>query len=312
MIHTDPERPAAPYAPQDGPRAAARYDFLLGGKDNLRDDRTSAEALTAVFPDIADAVRELRRFMHRSVQYLVAEAGIRQIVDIGVGLPKPPNVHDIAHRHAPDTHIVYVDHDPMVMTHARALLVPGAGCAPIDYLEADLRDPDTILASPAVRGLDHDQPVGLLLLAVLHFIRDDEHPADLVRALVDGLPPGSHVAISHTTFDPLPEEIRAELDALPPDQHGTFQARTFNQVAALVEGLDLVPPGLVPISQWRPDLNGDGDELAEPAKAAGYAAIARTPSAPHATVRGSRNAGPAVAADAVCLRVRSLEGRTTR
>ncbi|WP_433616996.1 SAM-dependent methyltransferase [Dactylosporangium sp. CA-139114] len=293
MTTSRPDQPAAPYVLPDGPRTASRYDFLLGGKDNLHDDRASAEALTKAFPDIGTAVHELRRYMHRAVRYLVAEAGVRQLIDIGVGIPKPPNVHDLAHRYAPGTRIVYVDHDPIVMAHARALLTPGEGCAPIDYLEADLRNPHDILTSPALRSLDHDQPVGLLILAVLHFIPDDEHPADLVRALLDGLPPGSHVAISHTTFDPLPAEVRAKLDALPPGRHGTFQARTFDQVAALVDGLDLVPPGLVPISHWRPDLNRDGDELAEPAKAAGYAVIARTPPGTRHPARSSRNTGPA-------------------
>ncbi|GAA3449631.1 SAM-dependent methyltransferase [Dactylosporangium matsuzakiense] len=285
MTSSNAEQP--PYLVPGGPRTASRYDYLLGGKDHLRDDRASGEALAAAFPDIGIAVRELRRFMHRAVRYLVAEAGIRQLVDIGVGIPKPPNVHDIAHRYAPDTRVVYADHDPVVMAHARALLTPAAGCAPLDYLEADLRHPDAILASPAVRSLDHDQPVGLLILAVLHFITDDEHPGNLVRALLGGLPPGSHVAISHTTFDPLPAEIRANLDRLAPGQHGTFQARTRDQVAALVDGLDVVAPGLVPISHWRPDLNTDGDELAEPAKAAGYAVIARTPSAASGPQRGA-------------------------
>ncbi|MER7277982.1 SAM-dependent methyltransferase [Dactylosporangium sp. NPDC000244] len=293
MTDTTPHQPTTLFTLPDGPRTASRYDFLLGGKDNLHDDRASAAALTAAFPDIGVAAHELRRFMHRAVRYLVAEAGVRQLVDVGVGMPKPPNVHEIAHQHAPDTRVVYVDHDPIVMAHARALLVPGDGCAPIGYLEADLRDPHGILASPAITGLDHDQPVGLLILAVLHFIPDDERPADLVRALLDGLPPGSHVAISHTTFDPLPAGVRAKLDALPPGRHGTFQARTFDQVAALVDGLDLIPPGLVPISHWRPDLNDDGDELAVPAQAAGYAVIARTPSAIRTPGRGSRNTGPA-------------------
>ncbi|MEV0569275.1 SAM-dependent methyltransferase [Dactylosporangium sp. NPDC050588] len=277
----------------DGPRTAARYDFLLGGKDHLHSDRASGEALAAAFPDIGTAVQELRRFMHRAVRYLVAEADVRQLVDVGVGIPKPPNVHDIAHQHAPDTRIVYLDHDPIVMAHARALLTPSAGCAPIDYLQADLRNPHSILTSPAIRSLDHNQPAGLLILAVLHFIPDDQHPADLVRALLDGLPPGSYVAISHTTFDPLPAELRAKLEALPPNQHGTFHARTSDEVGAIVDGLDLVPPGLVPISHWRPDLNTDGNNLAEPAKAAGYAVIARTPSATRHPTRSGGNTGPA-------------------
>ncbi|MEV6922922.1 SAM-dependent methyltransferase [Dactylosporangium sp. NPDC051485] len=292
MTSFRPDQPAGPYVLPDGPRTASRYDFLLGGKDNFHDDRASAAALAEAFPDIRVAVQELRRCMPRCVRYLVAEAGIRQLVDIGVGIPKAPNVHDIAHQYAPGTRVVYVDHDPNVMVHARALLTAGEGCAPVDYLEADLRDPEGILTSSALRGLDHDRPVGLLMLAVLHFIPDDERPAELVRALLDGLPPGSYVAISHTTFDPLPAEVRAKLDALPPGQHGTFQARTFNQVAGLVDGLTLVPPGLVPISHWRPDLNTDSEPLADPAEAAGYAVIARTPSAPRAPAH-NRNTRPA-------------------
>jgi hypothetical protein len=258
------------------PQAARRYDYLLGGKDNFAADRESGDELRKAFPAIEMAARENRGFMRRVVHYLAAGCGIKQFIDIGVGMPIKPNVHEIAQAVHPAARVAYVDHDPVVAVHARALLtgsVPGVRV----FVPGDLRRPQPILDSPALRGtLDLQRPVGLLLFAVLHFVDDDVAYA-AVEQLVAGLPAGSYVALSHVTFDPLPPAVATRLTAMsaPGSGHGPFRARTREEVAGFLEGLAVAEPGLVSTVEWRPELNPFPE--ASVAEAAAYGGVARIP-----------------------------------
>jgi hypothetical protein len=253
------------------PHPARRYDYWLGGKDNFQADREAAEAIAAVFPHIRTAARENRAFMQRAVSHLAAETGIRQFLDIGTGLPTANNVHDVAQGTAPESRIVYVDNDPLVLTHARALLTSSEQGATA-YIDADVRDPEKILRDPAVREtLDWSQPVALLLVAVLHFVEDSEDPYGIVSRLVDELPAGSYLVLSHATFDPLDPETIAAMNAVNEGIKPRFSARTLSEVSRFFEGLDLLEPGIVSVSDWRPE--GDGPRPT-PAEATGYGAVA--------------------------------------
>ena len=233
------------------PHPARVYDFLLGGKTNFPADRAAAQAGLAANPHSRIPPRENRAFLQRAVRYLAQEAGIRQFLDIGTGIPTPPNVHEIAQQAAPDARVVYVDNDPIVLAHARALLTsvhPGSTA----YIDADLRRVDQILADPQVRGmLDLDQPVGLLLIAILHFIPDSDDPHGLVGRLLDALPSGSYLALSHLTgdFDP---DAWAGVTAVYAKSGVTMQVRSRPQIERFFDGLDLVEPGVVSLPRWRP------------------------------------------------------------
>ena len=181
--------PSRPVIDTTTAHPARRYDYWLGGKDNFAADRESADAIETIFPSIRTAARENRNFLHRAVRYLVTEAGVRQFLDIGTGLPTADNTHDIAQRLAPDARIVYVDNDPLVLVHARALLTSHPHGA-TQYIEADLRQPEQILTDADLTGtLDLAKPVALLLVAVLHFVPDTDHPDTIVRTLLDALIP---------------------------------------------------------------------------------------------------------------------------
>ncbi len=268
--------PGGGYRPLDmtRPHPARRYDFWLGGKDNFAADRESADRIAREFPTIRTAVLENRRFLHRAVSFLAAEAGIRQFLDIGTGIPAAPNVHDIAQSIAPESRVVYVDNDPLVVVHARARMVSDPEGATA-YVHADLREPEAILADPALpTTLDLSRPVGLLLIAVLHFLDDADDPYRAVARLVEALPPGSCLALSHATFDPLPDDTIERLTALTSGAgHGTFRPRSRSEVARFLDGLNLVDPGLVPIVQWRPEQ--EPKPLASVADTAVYGAVAR-------------------------------------
>jgi hypothetical protein len=259
------------------PQAARRYDYWLGGKDNFAADRRSGAELKTAFPAIEIAVRENRAFMRRAVHYLAADRGIRQFLDIGVGMPAAPNVHDIAEEVHPTARVVYVDHDPVVAVHARALLTgsrPGVRV----FVPGDLRRPEALLGDPVLWGtLRWQRPIGLLLIAVLHFVDDSAAAYAAVRRLVTALPSGSHVALSHVTFDPLPDPVAARLTAMsaPSAGHGPFRARTRAEVARFLEGLDLVEPGLVSTVEWHPERHPPAE--ASPAEAVSYCAVARVP-----------------------------------
>jgi hypothetical protein len=253
------------------PHPARRYDYWLGGKDNFQADREAAEAIAAVFPHIRTAARENRAFMQRAVRFLAAEAGIRQFLDIGTGLPTADNVHDVAQGVAPESRIVYVDNDPLVLAHARALLTSSAEGATA-YIDADVRDPEKILGDPAVADtLDLSQPVALMLVAILHFIEDHEDPWAIVRRLVAALPPGSYLVLSHATFDPLDPETIAAMDEVNARNKPKFCPRPLSEVTRLFDGLEVLEPGIVSVSDWRP---GPGPRPT-PAEATGYGAVAR-------------------------------------
>ncbi|MFE9427341.1 SAM-dependent methyltransferase [Kitasatospora sp. NPDC006697] len=253
------------------PHPARIYNALLGGKDNFPADRAAAERLIALSPGIQAAARCNRVFLQRAVR-LVSELGIDQFLDIGTGIPSEGNTHEVAQQVNPAARVVYVDNDPIVLAHARALMA-GPGHGRTTVLQADLREPEKILADPQVReALDFDRPVALLLVAVLHFVDEDQDPYRLVATLLDALPSGSHLILSHGTgdFDP-PADVAAGTDVY---RKATAQVtpRSRAQLERFLTGLEPLEPGLVPAAAWRA-------ESAEEAAtwAPGYAVVARKP-----------------------------------
>ncbi|GII77111.1 hypothetical protein Sru01_20930 [Sphaerisporangium rufum] len=231
------------------PNAARMYDYFLGGKDNLPADRAAAEQVLRFVPEIPIGIRENRRFLARAVRHL-AELGIRQFLDIGAGLPTQANVHQLVERYAPGARTVYVDNDPQVLAHARALLQDSPDVVVAD---GDLRRPEEILADPAVRAhLDFDRPVAVLLLAILHFIPDEDDPAGILARIRAGLAPGSHIAISHVAVDQRPQAAPG-VEGVYRDASARFVARMSDEIAPYFAGLRLLDPGLVNLHQWRPD-----------------------------------------------------------
>ncbi|MEU4244261.1 SAM-dependent methyltransferase [Actinoplanes sp. NPDC026619] len=259
---------------------ARRYDYWLGGKDNFEADRESGRKLLAVNPNIAVAVRQNRYFLRRVVGVLAAEHGITQFLDIGTGIPTSPNLHEVAQSINPAARIVYVDNDPVVMVHARALLTSSEE-GKTAYIEADLLDPDRILADPALRAtLDLNQPVALTCIAVLHFLPDDIAVLAALRTLLQALPSGSIFALSHGTLDHLPphqrEAMQKELGNV--SAHGTTRPRSKQEITVLIAGLglDLLEPGIVSVIDWRPEVDPvPGGATAEQALC--WAAVARRP-----------------------------------
>ncbi|NMO49808.1 hypothetical protein HH310_01155 [Actinoplanes sp. TBRC 11911] len=232
---------------------ARRYDYWLGGKDNFAADRLSAEEFERLVPGLRAGVRSNRDVLRRIVRHLAAEEGIRQFLDIGTGLPTADNTHEVAQAVAPASRVVYVDNDPLVLAHARALLTssPQGRTA---YIDADLREPGTILGSPELRDtLDLAQPIALLLIAVLHFIPGDGVVQPLVAELVDVLPAGSFVAITHLTGDFLPPPVVQRHEEMQRSGRSDFWMRGKAEVTGLFDGLDLLEPGVVPPTKWRPD-----------------------------------------------------------
>ncbi len=250
--------------------SARVYDYILGGKDNFEADRKAAEAAIAAQPHLATAMRENRALMRRMVAFLAKEAGIRQFLDIGTGLPTSPNVHEIASAIHPDARVVYVDNDPIVLSHARALLKGGDGA--IAYIDADARDPGRILGDPDLHAtLDLSEPVALLLIGIMHFIPDEDDPYGIVAALLAALPAGSYLAIQHPTsdfYEPGRGAAVAYSNAGIP-----FRYRTRAEFARFIDGLDPVPPGIQPMAEWRPEA-GRATRVS-PVQAAAYAAVAK-------------------------------------
>jgi hypothetical protein len=250
------------------------YDYYIGGKNHFAADREAADRVIAAWPSTRIALRENRKFLGRVVRYLAEEAGIRQFLDIGTGLPTTNNVHEIAQAVAPSSRVVYVDNDPLVLAHARALLAssPEGRTA---YVQADLRDPAEILSSPVVRDvLDFSQPIALVLVAVLHFIPDEDKPGDIVATLLDALPPGSYLLTSHSTGEHDRAGGASAMRAYR-ERGITFQLRDSDEFARLAfAGLDLIPPGVVSVSEWRPDKTGPRPTLAE---VSFYGGVARKP-----------------------------------
>jgi hypothetical protein len=225
------------------------WDYLLGGKDNFAADRTAGEQLLQIMPEMGLVARGGREFLARAVHFLAAEAGIRQFLDIGTGLPTADNTHEVAQRAAPESRIVYVDNDPIVLTHARALLTsdPRGETA---YISADIRDTDTILRE-AAQSLDLTQPVAVMLLAILHFIPDSDDPHGIVARLMQATASGSYLVISHASSDIMAQTVAA--GAVTYNQHSAVSVnlRTEQQVARFFDGLELVPPGMTPLGHWR-------------------------------------------------------------
>jgi S-adenosyl methyltransferase len=243
-----PGRPLATYA--SVAHVARVYDYLLGGKDNFAADREAAEQAMRINPDIVSTARANRAFLVRTTSYLARQAGLRQFLDIGTGMPTNRNIHEVAQSIAPRSRVVYVDHDPIVLTHARALLT-SAPEGVTDYLEADLREPGKILAE-AAQTLDFSRPVAIMLIAVLHLILDRDDPYDLVGQLVDAVVPGSYVVISHAASDIETGAMISMTNRLNELMAQQSVPRTHREVAAFFAGLDLVEPGLVRIPEWRP------------------------------------------------------------
>jgi hypothetical protein len=245
------------------------YDAFLGGKDNYAVDRDAVRQVLKAAPEVRDTARANRAFLQRAVRFLVGEAGLRQIIDIGTGIPAAGNVHQVAGETAAGTRVIYVDNDPIVNAHANALLT-GAGGTGI--VLADLREPEAILAHPRVAELiDFAQPVALLLVAIMHFITDAENPSRILATLRDALPPGSYLALSHATGDFRAASARRAA-AVYDRATSPLTLRSHAEIDALLSGWDLIEPGLVQLPLWRPD--GRPPRPTELSKIWGYGGVA--------------------------------------
>jgi SAM-dependent methyltransferase len=229
------------------PSVARIYDFLIGGKDNYAADREVARKLIEAAPGLGSDNTSHRAILHRGVRFLV-EQGVRQFVDLGSGLPTAQNTHQVAQEIAPETNVVYVDNDPIVLAHGRALLAENSRTT---VITADLREPKSVLDHPDLRRLiDLDQPVGLMLLGVIHHVNDDADPAGLVRAYLDALPSGSWLFLTHFLHTGPESE---QLERVMQGSHKSGRFRERDEIAAYFEGLEMVDPGLVYIALWRPE-----------------------------------------------------------
>ncbi|MFD7733338.1 SAM-dependent methyltransferase [Kitasatospora phosalacinea] len=251
MSGTQSTPPSAELRPEI-PHPARMYDYYLGGKDNFPADRAAAEQVLSLSPLVRISAQANRAFLQRAVRTL-AEQGVRQFLDIGTGIPSAGNTHEIAQAVDPAAKVAYLDNDPIVLVHGRALLA-GSRPGTVSVLQADLREPKAILADPAVRELlDLEQPVALQLFAILHFIDDADDPYAIVRTLVDALPSGSYLALSHATGDFVPPEDAARGPAVYRSATAQLSMRSREQVLRFFDGLELLDPGLVTAPLWRPD-----------------------------------------------------------
>jgi plasmid stabilization system protein ParE len=238
------------------PHSARIWNYLLGGKDNFQVDRQAGDMVSQVFPGMVTMTRQSRQMLVRVVRYLADDAGLRQYLDIGTGLPTANNTHEVAQQAAPESRIVYVDNDPMVLIHARALLTstPDGAC---DYLDADVRDPQTILRE-ASRALDFSQPTALMLMGILGLVEDYDQARSVVRQLMDALPSGSYLALyDGADTDPAYVEAIARNNAR--GVAAPYTPRSREQISGYFDGLEMVPPGVVTVSQWR--LHGQADPV---------------------------------------------------
>jgi O-methyltransferase involved in polyketide biosynthesis len=239
------------------PHSARIWNYWLGGKDNYAVDRQAGEQTIAVLPEIVDIARASRQFLVRVVRYLAADAGIRQFLDIGTGLPTVNNTHQVAQQVAPESRVVYVDSDPLVLVHARALLTTSPEGA-TDYIEADARDVDTILKGAAAT-LDFTRPVAITMLGILPFIGDDNEAKAIVTRLLAAVPTGSYLAITHSTSEVSGERVIEAVRQWNQVAPTPYRLRSPEQIAAFLEGLELIEPGVVPCPRWRPELDNIGD-----------------------------------------------------
>ena len=235
---------------------ARMYDYVLGGKDNYAADRAAVEEGLKAWPDMAFAMRANRAYLGRVIRYLAAEAGMRQFLDLGTGIPTAGNTHEVAQAVAPESRVVYVDYDPVVLAHARALLDSHEAGA-TEYIDADLRDTDAIL-SQAAQLLDFTKPVAVTMLTILHVIPDADNPAAIVAKVMGAVPSGSYLAVSHSAsdlFDQVTRDsFRGVVDRMVQQQ---YTPRSREQVSRFFAGTDIVEPGLVPVEEWRPEPSTD-------------------------------------------------------
>jgi O-methyltransferase involved in polyketide biosynthesis len=251
------------------PHIARVYDYWLGGKDNFAADRAMGERTLQAYPNLVFSVRANRAFLARTVRFLAGQ-GIRQFLDIGTGIPTANNTHEVAQHIAPESRIVYVDNDPVVLSHAKALLksTPEGACA---YIDADLRDPDAILAA-AAGTLDFSQPVAVMLIAVMHFVGDDDQAASIMDRLMAACVPGSYVALSHAASDIDAAQMAEMVRRLNESTAEKTTLRDRAGVTSLFRGLELVEPGVIRAAEWRPDT-----ELEAASPAALWGGVARRP-----------------------------------
>lgn len=269
--HVVPEPAARPPRVDSSVAHNARvWNYWLDGKDNFEADRRVGEYVRQMFPVIGDVARADRRFLARAVGFLAGTAGIRQFLDIGTGLPTADNTHDLAQTIAPDARIVYVDNDPMVLVHARALLTSHPEGV-TRYLEADIHQPEAILTA-AAETLDFDRPVAIMMLGILNFVLDGDEASAIVRRLVDAVPSGSYLALTHPTTELGGEMNVAAMKFWNENAAPPIRARTGAEIAGLLTGLELVEPGLVSCSRWRP-----APDEADAAQVPQYGAVARKP-----------------------------------
>jgi hypothetical protein len=271
-VPCDSEAPVSEQKINKGvPHPARVWNYLLGGKDNYPADREAGDQALQVLPEVARLARESRQYLNRAVSYLAEEAGARQFLDIGTGLPTTDNTHEVAQRSVPAARIVYVDNDPLVLTYARALLTSAEEGATA-YIHADLREPDTILHQ-AARTLDFERPIALMLMGITEFIPDHEEAFGIVDRLVAALPSGSYLALYATTNVVHGERTDRAIEMWNQVEGTTpMTARSVEQIARFFRGLELVDPGLVEITRWRPvhpDLSGEPVD--------GYAGVGRKP-----------------------------------
>ncbi|MFC1409584.1 SAM-dependent methyltransferase [Streptacidiphilus sp. N1-12] len=270
----DGSTPASLDLRTDVPHPARMYDYYLGGKDNFPADRAAAAQVVQLLPSAPAGSRANRRFLGRAVRY-AAELGIRQFLDIGTGIPASNNTHEVAQAANPDSRVVYVDNDPIVLTHARALL-RGTPEGRTAYIDADFRNPDSILNAPQTKELlDFTQPIALLVVALLHFITDAENPGGLLARYQEALPPGSLLILTHGTGELMAPEIAANISETYARSGLNIVSRTHAELLGFFEGMDLVEPGVVPVHEWRPDPDNEDDRLMTREEVAGYAGVAR-------------------------------------
>jgi hypothetical protein len=250
------------------PHNARVWDYWLGGKDNFAADRQMGDQVRQMVPVIGQVARADRQFLIRAVRFLAGEAGVRQFLDIGTGLPTANNTHQVAQAIAPESAVVYVDNDPLVLVHARALLTSSPQGV-TDYLDADVHDPGTILEH-ARKTLDFARPVGVMLLGILNFVLDTGEAQSIVRRLMDAVPAGSYLALSHPTSELGGDQVPAAMEFWNQHARPLIRSRTGAEIATFLDGLEVVEPGLVSCSQWRA-----GSE--EPVQVPQYGAVARKP-----------------------------------
>jgi O-methyltransferase involved in polyketide biosynthesis len=262
------------------PHAARVWNYWLGGKDNYAVDRKIADEILAIFPAQAEIARQSRAFLNRAVSYLAGQAGIRQFLDIGTGLPTADNTHEVAQQLAAQSRIVYVDNDPLVLVHARALLTstPEGAC---DYIDADLHSPDKIITE-AARTLDFAEPIAVMLLGILGYVPDEDEPGSIVAGLMSRMPPGSYLVINDGTnvvrdqaeTEPIEDSARARAVALYAATRAVpYHLRTPEQIEGFFAGLELIDPGVVSASRWRPQATPSGP----PAMVDSFCGVGRKP-----------------------------------